>query len=331
VTHTTPPVSRTADADDRRAELLLRAPAIAVLLIIAAIVIGVFVTAWPTYRHNGLLWMLPGGDVDRQLDAMINAGANPGPEIYRLRAWPLIWATILTTGLAVLIGTLTAVLSAVFIVEFAPKRVESVVVPMVRLLAAVPSVIYGLIGILVVAPWVNDHLITAADRKSVEFVVPLTGPGVLVSTLILTMMITPIMVSLVTEALRSIPRGWREGSVALGVNRWRAMWSVSVRAARPAIVAAGVIASARALGEAIMLAMVSGGKGFAPQPWDGTIFFFEPLRPLAATIATNSESLNSAALRSSLYAFASLLLLSTFALSVGAYIARQPMRKYGMR
>ncbi len=75
-----------------------------------------------------------------------------------------------------------------------------------------------------------------------------------------------------TEALRSIPKGWREGSVALGVNRWRAMWSVSVRAARPAIVAAGVIASARALGEAIMLAMVSGGKGFAPQPWDGKIF-----------------------------------------------------------
>lgn len=332
MTHTTPSVSRQAGADDdRRAELLLRTPAVAVLLIIAAIIIGVFVTAWPTYRENGLLWLAPGGDVDRQLDAMINAGANPGSEIYHLRAWPLIWGTILSTGLAVLIGTTIAVLSAIFIVEFAPRPLERIVVPMVRLLAAVPSVIYGLVGILVVAPWINNHLISAADRKSVEFVVPLTGPGVLSATLILMLMITPIMVALVTEALRAIPRGWREGSVALGVNRWRAMWSVSVRAARPAIVAAGVIATARALGEAIMLAMVSGSKGFAPQPWDGKIFLFEPLRPLAATIANNAEALNSAALRSSLYAFASLLLLSSFALSLGAYFAKQPMRKYGLR
>jgi phosphate transport system permease protein len=223
------------------------------------------------------------------------------------------------------------VLSAVFIVEFAPRPVERVVVPMVRLLAAVPSVIYGLVGILVVAPWIGDHLISAEQRSSVEFVVSLNGPGVLSATIILMLMITPIMVALVTESLRAIPRGWREGALALGVNRWRAMWSVSVRAARPAIVAAGVIATARALGEAIMLAMVSGGKGFSPQPWDGVIFLFEPLRPLAATIATNAESLNSAALRSSLYAFASLLLLSSFALSVGAYLAKQPMRKYGVR
>lgn len=332
MTHTTPPVSREWDGlDDRRAERWLRAPAVAVLLIIAAIVIGVFITAWPTYRHNGLLWLGSGGNVDQQIDAMVNAGPNAGDAIYRLRAWPLIWATILTTGLAVLIGTITAVLSAVFIVEFAPPRVARLVVPMIRLLAAVPSVIYGLVGILVLAPWVNDTLISAEQRKSVEYVVSLTGPGVLVSTLILTLMITPIMVALVTEALRSIPRGWREGSLALGVNRWRAMWSVSVRSARPAIVAAGVIATARALGEAIMLAMVSGGRGFSPQPWDGVIFLFEPLRPLAATIATNAESLNSAALRSSLYAFASLLLLSSFALSVGAYLAKQPMRKYGVR
>jgi ABC-type phosphate transport system permease subunit len=302
-----------------------------VLLIIAAIVIGVFITAWPTYRHNGLSWLGSGGEVDRQLDAMINAGANPPSSVYHLRAWPLIWATILTTGLAVVFATTLAVLTSVFIVEFAPRPVERVLVPVVRLLAAVPSVIYGLVGILVVAPWINNHLISASERKSVEFIVPLTGPGLLVATMILTLMITPIMVSLTTEALRSIPRGWREGSVALGVNRWRAMWSVSVKAARPAIVAAGVIATARALGEAIMLSMVSGSKGFAPQPWDGKIFLFEPLRPLAATIADNSEALNSAALRSSLYAFASLLLVSTFLLSIGAYIAKQPLRKYGLR
>ncbi|MDO9354555.1 MAG: ABC transporter permease, partial [Solirubrobacteraceae bacterium] len=183
----------TDERRDRRAELLLRTPAVLVLLIIAAIVIGVFITAWPTYKHNGLLWLLPGGETDRQLDAMIDAGTKPTEAVYHLRAWPVIWGTILTTGVAVLVGTILSVLTAVFIVEFAPRPIERVLVPAVRLLAAVPSVIYGLIGILVLAPWVNDHLITAAQRKSVEFVVPLTGPGLLVASVILTLMITPIM------------------------------------------------------------------------------------------------------------------------------------------
>src|SRR5262249_57438289 len=99
-----------------------------------------------------------------------------------------------------------------------------------------------------------------------------------VGILILTVMITPIMIAIVVDALRSVPVGWREGSVSLGVNRWRAMWTVSIRAARPAIVAAAVLATARALGEAIMLSLVTGSVGFAPNPRDGVIFFIEAAR-----------------------------------------------------
>ena len=91
-------------------------------------------------------------------------------------------------------------------------------------------------------------------------------------------MITPIMVAIIADALRSVPRDWTEGAAALGVNRWRALWTVGLRAARPAIVAAAVLATARALGEAIMLSMVSGSVGFAPNPLDGVTFFFEPAR-----------------------------------------------------
>ncbi len=105
-------------------------------------------------------------------------------------------------------------------------------------------------------------------------------------------MITPIMIAIVVDALRAVPRDWTEGAAALGVNRWRAMWTIGVRAARPAIVAAAVLATARALGEAIMLSMVSGSVGFAPNPLDGLTFFFEPARPLAATIVDNAEGLS---------------------------------------
>jgi phosphate ABC transporter permease protein PstC len=311
---------------DRRAERMLGASAVTVVLIIVAMIVFIAIAAWPSFRHNGLSWFGSGTDVDVQLGDMVNAGADPAPEAYRLRAWPLVYATALTTILSVAIGVVTAVLAAIFIVELAPPKVRAIVVPVVRLLAAVPSVVYGLLGILVIVPFINDHLIDESQRSSVAQVISLSGPGLLVSVLLLTLMITPIMIALITDALSAVPRGWREGALALGVTRWRAVMSVSVRAIRPAIVAAAVLASARALGEAIMLSMVSGSKGFAPQPWDGLIFLFEPLRPLAATIAEQAEGIQAPALKASVYAMALVLLLSSLMLSVGGSIIRRSLR-----
>jgi phosphate transport system permease protein len=316
---------------DRRAERTLGALASVLLLLIVLMIVFVAVRAWPSFQHNGLSWFTGKGDVDVQIGNQVNTGAKPTSADYQLGAWPLIWGTILTTGLAVLIGLAFSVLAAIFIVEFSPGGVRRVVVPVVRLLAAVPSVIYGLIGILVLAPLVNDHLVSEARKKSVQYVINLSGTGLLVSVVILTVMITPIMIAIIVDALYAVPRGWKEGAVALGVNRWRAMWTVSVRAARPAIVAAVVLACARALGEGIMLSMVSGSKGFAPNPADGLTFFFEPLRPLAATIVEDVESLNAPAVQASVYSFALLLLFSSLVLSIGAWLAKQPMKKYGIR
>lgn len=310
---------------------MLGALACLVLVLIALMVAFVAVKAWPTFQHNGLRWLGPGDDVDREISRMVNTGARPSAEDFELRAWPLIYATLLTTFFAVAVGLVFALLAAIFIVEFAPEGLRRIVVPVVRLLAAVPSVIYGLIGILVLAPFVGDHLISAGRKESVQYVVSLSGTSVLVATVILTVMIVPIMIAIIVDALYAVPRGWREGAVALGVNRWRAMMSVSVRAARPAIVAAAVLATARALGEAIMLSMVSGSRGFSPNPLDGITFLFEPLRPLAATIVEDAESLNAPAVKSSVYAFALLLLLSSLMLSLGGWVAKQPMRKYGVR
>jgi phosphate transport system permease protein len=311
---------------DQRAERTLGALACAVLIVIVLMVVFVFKEAWPTFAHNGLKWLGPGGNVDIQIGRMVN-----GDDYYHLRAWPLVWGTILTTGLAVVFGLIFAVLAAIFIVEFAPARLRAVIVPVVRLLAAVPSVIFGLIGILVLVPFVGNHIITAGEKRSVQYVVQLSGASLLVAVVILTVMIVPIMIAIIVDALYAVPRGWKEGAVALGVNRWRAMWTVSVRAARPAIIAAAVLATARALGEAIMLSMVSGSVGFAPNPFDGPLFLLEPLRPLASTIVEDAESLQAPAVRSSVYAFALLLLFSSLFLSLAGFLAKQPMKKYGVR
>jgi ABC-type phosphate transport system permease subunit len=108
------------------------------------------------------------------------------------------------------------------------------------------------------------------------------------------------------------------------------MWTISVRTARPAIIAAAVLATARALGEAIMLSMVSGSSGFSPNPLDGLTFVFEPVRPLAATIVDNAEGLSVKPFGQTIYAFAAVLLVSSMFLSFGGWAAKQPLKRYGV-
>jgi ABC-type phosphate transport system permease subunit len=231
----------------------------------------------------------------------------------------------------VLIGLPFALLCALFMVEFAPPGIARLMAPTVRFLAAVPSVVYGLIGILLLAPWVGEHLVDQQFKLDVKPVVPISGGGLLLATLILTVMIVPIMIAIVADALRAVPRSWLEGSAALGVNRWRTMWKIGVRTARPAIAAAVVLATARALGEAIMLAMVSGSFIWAPNPLDGANMLLEPIQTLAATIVVNSEGLSVEPFRQTLYALAAVLLVSSALLSLAGWAARQPLRKHGIR
>jgi ABC-type phosphate transport system permease subunit len=315
---------------DRRVERMLGALACTVLALIAAMVVFVFAKAWPSFAHNGLAWFGGGGNVDRQLAAIFDSPANPADYVYTLHAWPLLYATALLSGIAVVCGLVFALLCAVFIVEFAPAPMRRVLEPAVRLLAAVPSVVYGLIGILVLVPLVGNHVVSESMKRSVAYVVQLDGTSLLVGAAVLTVMVTPIMIAIVVDALRAVPRGWTEGAAALGVNRWRAMWTISVRAARPAIVAAAVLATARALGEAIMLAMVAGSVGFAPNPLDGMLFFFEPARPLAATIVDNAEGLSVVPFGQTIYAFAAVLLVSSLFLSLAGWAAKRPLQRYGL-
>lgn len=316
---------------DHRVELLLGAVACLVLLLIIGMIAFVFSKAWPSFAHNGLAWFGSGGDLDLQLEDILNSPSSAADYVYEIRAWPLLWGTFVITAGAVLIGTVFALFSAIFIVEFAPARLVGILEPVVRLLAAVPSVVYGLIGILVIVPWVGENLISMDRKESVANVVQLDGAGISVGILILTIMIVPIMIAIVVDALRAVPRSWTEGASALGVNRWRVTWSIAVRTARPAVIAAAVLATARALGEAIMLSMVSGSASFAPNPIDGLTFLFEPTRPLASALVENVEGITVVPFGQTLFAFAAVLLVSSMFLSLAGFIARQPMRKYGIQ
>src|SRR3954463_8550642 len=154
---------------DDRAERVLGAVACLVLATILGMVVFVFAKAWPSFSHNGLSWFGPAhdGSIDDQLTGIFNSPAQPEHYQDELGAFSLLWGTFLTTAGAVVLGVAISVLSSIFIVEFAPPPVRRVMTPVIRLLAAVPSVIYGLIGILVLVPFFGNHLIGQGAKNSV--------------------------------------------------------------------------------------------------------------------------------------------------------------------
>jgi phosphate transport system permease protein len=314
---------------DQRVERMLGALVCAVVGLLLALIVTVFVRAWPSFAHNGLAWFGAGGSVDDQLEAISLSAQTGAGYVYTFHAWPLIWSTILITGGAVAIALFAALFVAVFIVEFAPEWMSNVLQPVVRFLASVPSVIYGLIGVVVLVPFIGNHLVSEPQKASVAGVISLSGYSLLAAVVVLTVMIAPLMVSIFCDGLRSVKPGWLEGSLALGVNRWRTTWKIGVRSARPAIVAGTVLAVARALGEAVMLSMISGSVGFAPNPADGLIFIYEPSRPLAPTIVKNIDQLSSKPMNATLFAIAAFLLFSATMFSLAGYAVRRAMRKYG--
>src|SRR3954452_6854692 len=287
--------------------------------------------AWPSFAPNGLHWFGAGGNVDHQIQAIFTSGDLRQRPVYTIHAWPLLWSTVLITGAAVSIGFVISLFVAVFIVEFAPEWMRAILQPVVRLLASVPSVIYGLLGVLIVVPFIGNHLIGEHSKASVAYVISRSGYSLAAAVLILTVMIAPIMVAVFADGLRAVPRGWLEGSLGLGINEWRTFWKIGVRTARPVPLAGTVLPIARPLGEVVMLAMVSGAVGFAPNPADGLTFFFEPPRRLAATILQNSEELTSPPMRQTLFVIAAVLLFSSAMLSFIGWAIKQPIKRYGVR
>src|SRR3954447_20333359 len=266
---------------------------VAVVALLVAMIVFVFVRAWPSFEHNGFSWFTAGGSVDNQLQTIFQSGETPGAEpVYTLHAWPLLWSTFLIVGGATLIAFVSSLFVSVFIVEFAPEWMRNILQPVVRLLASVPSVVYGLLGVLVLVPFIGNHLITESSKASVDHVISLTGYGLAAAVIVLTVMIAPLMTSIFSDGLNAVRKSWLEGSLASGVNRWRTFWKIAVRTARPPLVAGTVIAPARAprggrwarppgrWGGRLRWGWAGGGGASPPTPLDGAIFFVEPSRPI---------------------------------------------------
>jgi phosphate transport system permease protein len=176
-------------------------------------------------------------------------------------ALPYIFGTVVTASLALLIAVPLGIGAAIFLAELAPAKVSDTLEFFIDLLAAVPSVIYGLLGIFIVVPLMRET-IQPKLKEYLGFIPLFQGPaygiGFLTAGLVLAIMVIPYIISVSREVLISVPRDQREAALALGSTRWESTWKVVVPFARTGIMGSIFLALARALGETMAVTMVIG-------------------------------------------------------------------------
>ncbi len=176
-------------------------------------------------------------------------------------AAPFIFGTLVTSALALLIAVPLGLGAAIFLAELAPRRISDGLAFLIDLLAAVPSVIYGLLGIFILVPLMRT-VIAPALRNTLGFLPLFQGPsygvGMLTAGIVLAIMVVPFIVSVSREVLLSVPSDQREAALSLGATRWEATWKVVVPFARTGIFGSVFLALARALGETMAVTMVIG-------------------------------------------------------------------------
>ena len=183
------------------------------------------------------------------------------PILDQFGALPFIYGTLVTSAVALIIAVPLGIGAAIFLAELAPARVSDTLEFFIDLLAAVPSVIYGLLGFLAVIPLMRDY-IQPGLKNSFGFIPLFTGPtyglGFLTAGVVLAIMVIPYIISVSREVLLSVPRDQREAALALGATRWESTWKVVVPFARTGIMGSIFLALARALGETMAVTMVVG-------------------------------------------------------------------------
>ena len=182
----------------------------------------------------------------------------------------IILTSIIGTALAILIGVPIGVLTAVFLAEVAPKKLASVVKPAVELLAGIPSVIYGLLGIMILNPLMYKlELAIFRDSETHQF----TGGANLISAVIvLAIMILPTVINISESALKAVPAQYKSASLALGASHIQTIFKVMLPAAKSGIITAIVLGVGRAIGEAMAITLVSGSSVNFPLPFNSVRF-----------------------------------------------------------
>ncbi len=247
---------------DRGVRYLLLLSALASILIVFLIGLFTLREGWPALQQVGLGKLL--------------LGTVWRPQRGEFGLLPMIAGSVLVTIGALILGVPLGVGCAVFLAEIAPRNVRSIVRPAVELLAGIPSVVYGLFGLVVLVPLVR--LIPAPGN---------TGFGLLSASIVLAVMILPTITNIAEDAIRAVPREYREGSLALGTTHWQTIVGVIVPAARSGIVAAVILGIGRALGETMAMIMVIGNSINMPGPLGANplTIILSPARTLTGNVA----------------------------------------------
>ena len=309
---------------DRIPEMLIKTVSFFAVLTIIFIFFFVFSKAWPVFRESGIEYFTTTG-FDIQISEAFYASSDE--PVLKFGMLGVIMGTIVSTVLSVAIATVLGVGSAIAIVELASKRISGVLTAIVRLLAAIPSVVFGLIGIMTVVPLVEKLFITV--DMQIEFIqyFQMTGRNLLSSVIVLTFMIVPMIISLSIDALKSVPNNQREVGFAFGMSHFRVIWKILLPAARSGITASIILATGRGIGEAIAVSMVCGGIGLVPNPGFGFASLLAPVLPLSAAIVNKSEAMSVASVESALFSCGAILLVFGTVLSIAARMVESHMRR----
>jgi phosphate transport system permease protein len=260
--------TREREVVDRSVWYVLIAAALSAIVIVLLIILFTGKEAWEAISGVGILEMV--------LGTIWRPGSIIGAEGAQFGMLPMIVGAVLSTFGAMVLGLPLSLGAAILLTEVAPAWVRELFQPAIELLAGIPSVVYGLFGMVVLAPLIRK--IPVAGNS---------GFGLLNASIILAIMILPTVTNIARDAIRAVPQAYKEGSLALGTTHWQTIRQVTLPAARSGIVAAIILGIGRALGETMALIMVIGNAIAMPKPLNDNplTLFLSTARTLTGNIA----------------------------------------------
>lgn len=259
---------RQRDFVDKSIKYVLMGTALSCIIIVFLIFLFTMTEAWDSIEEIGIDTML--------LGTIWRPGSIIGTDEAQFGLLPMIVGSILSTFGAVLIGVPLSIGTAILLAEVAPRAVRETIRPAIELLAGIPSVVYGLFGMVVLAPLIRN---IEVSRN--------TGFGLLNASIILAVMIIPTITNIAEDAIRAVPREYKEGSLALGGTHWQTIVKVILPAAKSGILAGVILGIGRALGETMAMIMVIGNSIAMPTPLTDNplTIFLNTARTLTGNIA----------------------------------------------
>lgn len=287
---------------DRIYETVTTACALVVPALVIAIAIAIFAAAWPAFSKLGL-------SIVTSSDWDVSAG--------KFGAAPAIFGTLVSSTVALIIATPLAIGVAIFLSEFSPSWLRQPIGFLVDLLAAVPSVVYGLWGIFVLLPLLREQVMPfLRDRLHLGatpfFAGPAYGPSMLAAGVVLAIMALPYISAVSREVLMAVPRSQREAALALGATRWEMIRDAVIPYAKSGIIGGIMLGLGRALGETMAVTMVIGNRP------EISASLFAPGYTMASLIANEFSEATSDLHLSALMAVGAILFVITLIVNAGA-------------